>query len=211
MFFRQIPSGPMQNFSYIVADDKSKEAAIFDCGWDVEEMLQIAAKEKLKMKKIILTHSHFDHVQKLNELFDRTKAEIFAHEMEVDGIKKSAKTSLEIKNLKDNDTISIGSLKAKILHTPGHSVGAMCILIENKLITGDTLFVNAIGRVDLPGGDALKLFESLQKIKKLDDSVEIYPGHDYGNIPFDTLGNQKKTNPYLKPDKKEDFLRLFSY
>ena len=201
----------MQNFSYIVADDKSKEAAIFDCGWDIEGMLQIAAKEKLKIKKIIITHSHFDHVQKLNELFDRTKAEIFAHEMEVDDIKKSAKTSLEIRKLKDSDTIKIGSINAKIIHTPGHSVGAMCILIENKLITGDTLFVDAIGRVDLPGGDVLKLFESLQKIKKLDDSVEIYPGHDYGNIPFDTLGNQKKTNPYLKPNKKEDFLRLFSY
>ena len=209
MIFKQIAVGPMQNFSYIVGDAKTKEGAIFDCGWEADKLLEIAKEEKLKITKIILTHSHYDHVQRLDEIHDKTGAEIFAYEIEIEDIKRSAKSSLEIKPLKENDIIHIGAIEGKIFHTPGHSKGAMCILLGKKLITGDTLFVNAMGRVDLPGSNPLEMFESLQKLKKLDDEIEIYPGHDYGDIPCDTLKNQKKTNPYLKPDTKEKFMSLF--
>ncbi len=82
------------------------------------------------------------------------------------------------------------------------------MLVENKLLTGDTLFVNAIGRTDLAGGDSIKLFESLQKLKKLNDNVKIYPGHDYGEVPFSTIGNEKRNNPYFKCDTKEQFLNF---
>ena len=110
--------------------------------------------------------------------------------------------------LKNNDEIKVGNIKIKVMHTPGHTPGAICLLVENKLITGDTLFVNAIGRTDLAGGDAMKLFESLQKLKKLGDDVEVYPGHDYGEIPFSTIGGEKKTNPYFMCETKEQFLNL---
>ena len=85
------------------------------------------------------------------------------------------------------------------------------LLFENKLITGDTLFVNAIGRTDLPGGDAPALFDSLQKLKKLDEKIEVYPGHDYGDIPVSTIGREKKNNPYLMCKSKEEFLRMVGY
>ena len=99
-------------------------------------------------------------------------------------------------------------IKIKIIHTPGHTPGAICLLVENRLLTGDTLFVNAIGRTDLAGGDAIKLFESLQKLKKLNDNIEIYPGHDYGSTPSSTIWNEKKNNPYFKCRTKEEFLSL---
>ena len=212
MIFRQIPVGPMQNFIYIVVDEKTKEAAVIDAGWDSEKIIQIAEKEKLKIKKIILTHSHFDHVQQVSELADKTNADVYFHELESEeikkfGIKKIASLGSNF-FLKDNDEIKVGKIKVKVIHTPGHTPGAICLLFDNKLITGDTLFVGAIGRTDLPGGDAIKLFESLQKLKKLDDKIEIYPGHDYGKTPFSTIGNEKKNNPYFMCKKKEEFLRL---
>lgn len=209
MIFRQIHAGPMQNFSYIIGDEKSKEAAVVDAGWEIDKLINAAKKEKLEIKKIILTHSHYDHIQKADELASKTNAAVYFHEGDSDEIKKLIKNpNIKIHKLKNNDEITIGKIKIKIMHTPGHSPGAICLLAENKLITGDTLFVNAIGRTDLPGGDPLQLFSSLQKLKKLDDGIEVYPGHDYGEIPFSTIGGEKKTNPYFKCESKEQFLNL---
>ena len=199
----------MQNFSYIIGDEKTKEAAVVDAGWEIDKLIDISNKEKLKIKKIILTHSHYDHVQKVNELAEKTKAAVYFHELEFNEIKKIIKNpAIKIIKLKNNDEIKIGKIKIKVIHTPGHTPGSICLLFDNKLITGDTLFVGAIGRTDLPGGDTIKLFESLQKLKKLDDKIEIYPGHDYGETPFSTIGDEKKNNPYLMCKTKEEFLKL---
>jgi len=212
MIFHQIAAGPMQNFIYIIGDKKTNEAAVIDAGWDADEIIEIANNEKLKINKIILTHSHYDHIQRVDELTAKTQADIYFHEFEEDVIKKHIKNdSARIIKLKDNGEIKAGNIKIKVIHTPGHTPGAICLLFENKLITGDTLFVGAIGRTDLPGGDAIKLFESLQKLKKLDDKTEIYPGHDYGETKFSTIGNEKKQNPYFMCRTKEEFLRLVGY
>ncbi len=209
MFFKQLKVGPMQNFSYIIGDENSKEAAVVDAGWEIDKLIETAKKENFQIKKIILTHFHYDHVQKVDELASKTNAVVYFHEDDYNEIKKSLKNpNIKIVKLKNNDEIKVGSVKIKVLHTPGHTHGAICILAENKLLTGDTLFVNAIGRTDLTGGDSLKLFESLQKLKKLNDEIEVYPGHDYGDIPFSTIGNEKKNNPYFKCETKEQFLNL---
>jgi len=202
----------MQNFSYIIGDEKSKEAAVIDAGWEADKLIGLADNEKLKIKKIILTHSHYDHVQKIDELASKTGAEVFFHEDDFNEIKKLIKNSnIKIHKLKNNDEIKIGSIKIKVIHTPGHSPGAICLFFENKLLTGDTLFVNAIGRVDLPGSSAIQMFESLQKLKKLKDDIEVYPGHDYGDVPSSTIGNEKKSNPYFKCNTKEQFLNLLGW
>ena len=211
MIFKQISVGPMQNFVYIIGDEKTKEAVVIDAGWNIDEIIEAANKEKLKITKIILTHYHYDHVQRVNELIDKTNAEVYFHEDEEQSLKAAVKSKTKIIKLKDNDTINIGKLKIKVIHTPGHTPGSICLLVENKLLTGDTLFVNAIGRTDLPGGDALKLFESLQKLKKLEDNVEIYPGHDYGTTKFSTIGNEKKNNPYFRCKTKEEFMRFIGH
>ena len=209
MIFRQIPIGPMQNFSYIIGDEKTKEAAVVDAGWEADKLIEICNKEKLKITKIILTHSHYDHVQKVDELASKANAAVYFHEDDSSEIKKVIKNpNVKITKLKNNDEIKVGKIEIKVIHTPGHSPGAICLLADKKLLTGDTLFVNAIGRTDLPGGDSIKLFESLQKLKKLDDNIEIYPGHDYGEVPFSTIGGEKKTNPYFMCNTKEQFLNL---
>ena len=199
----------MQNFNYIVGDENSKEAAAVDAGWDIDKIIDISKKENLQIKKIILTHSHYDHTQKVSELAEKTNAAVYFHEDDYNEIKKAIRNpAIKIIKLKNNDEINIGNIKIKVIHTPGHTPGAICLLVENKLLTGDTLFVNAIGRTDLAGGDSLRLFESLQKLKKLNDNVEVYPGHDYGEISFSTIGNEKKNNPYFKCDTKEQFLNF---
>ena len=209
MLLNQVRVGPMQNFSYIIGDEKSKEAAVVDAGWEAGELISIAGNEKLKIKKIILTHSHYDHAQKADELASKTNADIYFHENDSNEIRRVIKNpDIAIHKLKNNDEIKVGNIKIKVIHTPGHTPGGICLLAGNKLLTGDTLFVNAIGRVDLPGGDAVKLFESLQRLKKLSDDVEIYPGHDYGDVPFSTMKGEKKTNPYLMCNTKEQFLNL---
>lgn len=199
----------MQNFVYLIGDENTKEAAVVDAGWDADAIIGIANKEKLKITKIILTHYHYDHAQKADELADKTNAGIYFHEDEGQFLKTTIKNaSIKSNKLKGNDEINIGKIKIKIIHTPGHTAGSICLLFENRLITGDTLFVGAVGRTDLPGGDAVKLFESLQKLKKLDDKVEIYPGHDYGETPFSTIGDEKKNNPYFRCRTKDEFLSL---
>lgn len=210
MFFKQIRVGPMQNFSYIIGDEESNEAAVIDAGWEIENLIGVAGKEKLKINKIVLTHSHYDHVQKVDDLAAKTQAIVYFHELESDSIKKFIKNDIKVIKLKDNDEIKIGNLKIKVIHTSGHTPGAICLLAENKLMTGDTLFVNAIGRTDLPGGNPINLFESLQKLKRLDDNTEVYPGHDYGEVPFSTIGSEKKTNPYFMCRTKKEFFELMS-
>ena len=202
----------MQNFVYVIGDESSKEAAVVDAGWDADKIIKIAEKEKLKINKIILTHSHFDHTQRVGELVDKTKADVYFHELEFNEIKKYFKTnSSQIIKLKDNDELKVGKMKIRIIHTPGHTPGSMCLFFDDNLITGDTLFVGAIGRTDLPGGNPIKLFESLQKLKKLDDKTKIYPGHDYGETPFSTIGGEKKNNPYFMCRTKEEFLNLMGH
>lgn len=198
----------MQNFVYLVGDEGRNEAAVVDAGWDIDKIIEAAGDKKLQITKIILTHYHYDHVQKISELFDKTKATVYFHEDEFANLNDLFKNKENIAILKDDDEIKVGKIKIKVIHSPGHTKGSICLLLEDKLITGDTLFVGAIGRTDLPGGDAIKLFESLQKLKRLGDKVEVYPGHDYGATKFSTIGKEKKQNPYFMCRTKEEFLKL---
>lgn len=209
MLFKQIKAGPMQNFSYIIGDETAKEAAVVDAGWEINKLIEICNKANFKINKIILTHSHYDHIRKVDELASETGAEVYFHELEYGAIKKSIKNpNIKIHKLKNSGEVNVGNTKIRAIHTPGHTPGAICLLVGNKLLTGDTLFVNSIGRTDLAGGDSLKLFESIQKLKKLNDNIEVYPGHDYGDAPSSTIGDEKRNNPYFRCGTKEEFLNL---
>ena len=193
----------MQNFSYIIGDEKTKEAAVVDPGWQTNKILDIAKKHKLNINKILMTHAHYDHANRAGDMADATGATVYVHEEEADEIKKLGINKIKIIN--DSDEINIGKIKVKVLHTPGHTPGSVCFLINNKkLISGDTLFVEAIGRVDL-GGDIEKMYNSLQKLKKLNENIEVYPGHDYGSKQNSTIAYEKKNNPYMKASKEEFF------
>jgi glyoxylase-like metal-dependent hydrolase (beta-lactamase superfamily II) len=113
--------------------------------------------------------------------------------------------------VKDGDVIEIGSLKANFIHTPGHCPDHISILVEDKLLTGDTLFVGECGRTDLPGGNPSDMYESLfHKILRLEDSIEVYPGHDYGSKPYSTIGYERENNYTLKPRTREEFVRFMA-
>jgi len=200
MIVKQIPVGSMANFTYVIADEKSKLAAVIDPSWDLEKVLNALKTNELKVKYIINTHTHFDHVLGNEQLAALTDAEIIMH--------KNSQLDKDIA-VDDGDTIDLGNISMKVMYTPGHSKDSICLLAENKLFTGDTLFVGSCGRVDLPGGSASELYDSLfGKLVKLDDRIEVYPGHDYGSKPFSTLGDEKKTNHVLKPRTKEEFLQF---
>jgi hydroxyacylglutathione hydrolase len=194
MIFEQIPVGQMQNFSYLIGD--SKEAAITDPGWDIDKILEIAKKHDLEIKYILVTHSHYDHINEIKNISDFTSATVYVHEEDAEDI--IDKGVDKIKTVKEGDEIKVGKLIIKVLHTPGHTPGSVCFLVENKLITGDTLFVENIGRTDLPGGDPKVITESLKRLKKLDGNIELYPGHDYGSIRHSTIGHEKRNNPYMR-------------
>jgi hydroxyacylglutathione hydrolase len=198
MIFRQVAVGTFQNFAYIIGDEETKAAAIVDPAWEVDKLLKTCADLDLKVKYVINTHSHHDHVEGNELVAQRTGAKIIMHE--------KSRLGMDI-SVKDGDTIEIGSLKAKVIHTPGHCPDHICILVQDKLLTGDTLFVGECGRTDLAGGNPRDMYESLfHKILPLQDSIEVYPGHDYGSKPHSTIGHERENNYTLKPRTREEFV-----
>ena len=190
----------MENFSYIIGDDKTHLGVIIDPGFDTEKILNKAVQMKLTIKYLIDTHEHPDHISGNMDLSEKTGAKIVAH--------KDAKIKKDLA-VKDEEIISVGETNIKVLHTPGHSPGSICLLVDNKLITGDTLFVGECGRIDLPGGNAEDLYHSFfDKILNISDNVEVYPGHDYGLKPFSSIGFERKHNYVLRPRTKEEFVRF---
>ncbi len=203
MIIEQVPVGPMKNFSYVIGCDKANEGAIIDTGWDIEDLFFTARKFGLKISTIIQTHAHYDHIQHLSEALEKARARVLIHEQEPFDI---AKVTKDFKKIKDNDEVILGALKLKFLHTPGHTPGSMCILVENNLFTGDTLFVEGCGRVDLPGGNPEQMWHSLERLKQLPDNIKVYPGHDYGSVPSSTIGHEKKHNRFMKSSTPQEFL-----
>ena len=202
MIFEQIEVGNMQNFSYIIGDEESKECAVIDAGWEAEKLVEIAKNKGLEIKYILLTHNHYDHINSLPKLFELTNAKIIVHENDANAIEN---LGIPYKTVKAGDKITVGKLKIKVLHTPGHTPGSVCFIVENKIFTGDMLFVEAIGRVDLAGGNIEDMYNSLQKLKELDNEIEVCPGHDYGSKKRSTIAYEKENNAYMKASKEEFF------
>ncbi len=208
MYFKQIPVGTMRNFSYLFGCLTSREAAIVDPAFDVEKILHQACADGYRVTTIFATHSHYDHIGELGKIVEETRAKIVAHRLEADQV---GMNSLSVDRIvEDKDEIKIGQVNVRIIHTPGQTPGGICLLLdEKKLITGDTLFVGDCGRVDLPGGSAKDLYESIQyKLKSLDRGVEVYPGHHYGERPFSTIGEEIKSNPAMTCKSIEEFRAL---
>jgi glyoxylase-like metal-dependent hydrolase (beta-lactamase superfamily II) len=199
----QIEVGQMANFTYIIADNESGDAAIIDPSWDLDKIFQALKKNGWHAKYVINTHSHFDHVLGNEQVAEVTAAKIVQH--------KNSQLRKDVA-VSDGDAIEIGSIRLGVLHTPGHSRDSMCLLIDDGfLFTGDTLFVGSCGRVDLPGSDAQEMYYSLfDRLAKLDENLVVYPGHNYGLTPTSTIGHEKKTNYVLQPRSKQEFLKFMT-
>jgi len=219
MILAQEIIGPMMNFMYLIGCSATKEAAVVDPAWDIPAILKRARDSELEIKHILMTHAHPDHMNGLEQMLKDTNAMIYLHRNEVSYMQECGNAtgiptafmqnrSENVRIVDDGDTSRIGDLSIQFLHTPGHTPGSQCFLIEGNLFTGDTLFIDACGRVDMPGGDAEKMWHSLnKKLYSLDDSIVIYPGHHYGDRKTSTIGEQKETNPFMSFTSLEEFKR----
>jgi hydroxyacylglutathione hydrolase len=203
LYLKQIEIGPLRNFVYLIGDKEGKECAVVDPAWDVPLILREAEKDGMTISKILITHGHPDHTNGIEEILGKTKAKVYIQKKEAEWL---AWKNSDIVKLESGDSLEIGKIRLKTIHTPGHTPGSQCFLLENALVSGDVLFVDSCGRVDLPGGDPKAMYESLMKLKSLEDETILYPGHNYGETPTSTLESQKKNNPYLRFASLESFL-----
>lgn len=198
------------NFSYVVYDVTTKNAAIVDPCGDLEKVLQVVGEAGLDLVGVLLTHTHHDHFDKLDELLRQYALPVHVHKLGL----QSVVAPSPLYGVRDRETLVLGSSQVLVLHTPGHSEDSVCFVVEAaaaedgvaKVITGDTLFVEGCGRTNKDGVQAL--YNSLIRLKALPANCEVYPGHDYGSVPVSTIAHEKEFNRYLRAADFETFKKL---
>ena len=198
--------GSMENFIYLISDKKTKQAAVVDPAWEVPEILALAKQKGVVITDILLTHSHFDHINGVEGILTKHDAQL--HLLKEEALfwgESLVQPSLH----HGGDSIVIGGnsdSKIKILHTPGHTPGSACYHIDDHLITGDTMFVFGCGRCDLQGGDPNVMYHTLNKLGKMPGDTIILPGHNYAVKTTATMQEQCESNPFMFFDKADDFV-----
>jgi glyoxylase-like metal-dependent hydrolase (beta-lactamase superfamily II) len=219
IWFRQVLAGPMQNFVYLVGDPGTREAVIVDAAWDIGALVDLAGKEGYRITHALVTHSHPDHVggrfggmeiQGIAELLERQPVKVVIHKTEADFLKRlTGASDSDLVRSDAGDVIRLGDVDITLLHTPGHTPGSQCFLVDKRLVSGDTLFIGACGRVDLPGSDPEAMYRSLNEtLLRVDDDVVLYPGHHYADRPSSTMGEEKRENAFLRFRSVQEFLRF---
>ena len=209
MYIKQYQMSDFVVFSYLVGCQKTKEAVIIDPAGDVEIILDDAAKHDFRITNIINTHGHIDHIMGNADLKEKTNATIIIHEADAHFMTAHSSYKLMMYDaqpspspdilVKDGDTINFGEEELRVIHTPGHSPGSMCLYAKGYIFTGDTLFVEGVGRTDLPGGSWPMLLHSIaKKLFSLPDETVVFPGHNYGYRPTSTIGDEKRNNPFVE-------------
>lgn len=203
MIIKCIPTGMLSSNCYILGD--GDEGVIIDSGADKRDIIKVVGDTGQKIKHIILTHAHLDHICSVNEVREELDAKVLIHKADADALKDNfqngsvlfglSKTFREADVLLNHgDVISVGSLNLEVIHTPGHTPGGICIKVEDCVFTGDTLFKCSIGRTDLGNGNYEHIIDSIQnRIMKFDEKVVIYPGHGGSS----TIGYEKRYNPFI--------------
>lgn len=198
MFIKVIPAGPLQTNCYLVMDDETKEAIVVDPGQDPNLIIREIEKLNCIVKSILLTHAHLDHDGGVVEVKDKYNVPVYMHKEEEKYMNLDnfvyGKLPKIYDFIEDGDILKVGNKDIKCIHTPGHTKGGICFLIEDKLFSGDTLFQGSIGRADFIGGDFNELIKSInEKLLILENNVEVYPGHG----PKSTIIFEKMRNPFL--------------
>ncbi len=205
MILLRLIVGPLQVNCFIVADEKTREAVVIDPGDDAGDILKLINENELKVKYIVNTHGHFDHIGANKAVKEATGAELLIHEADaplmasaaghasVFGM-KSVSSPPPDRFVKDGDVITAGEIALKVVHMPGHSQGGICLLTQGVAFTGDSLFAGSIGRTDFPGGDLKTLLRSIKKnLLTLPDDTKVFSGHG----PASTIGDERNENPFL--------------
>jgi glyoxylase-like metal-dependent hydrolase (beta-lactamase superfamily II) len=208
MDIKQIRLAKMATFCYLIGDRKSKTCALIDPAFETDRILEKAKENGYRITHIINTHAHSDHTAGNGAIKAATGAAICIHELDARRLEKFLnKTFSRMLGgkasprpdvlLKDNDIINVGEIHLNVIHTPGHTAGGICLYAPGHIFTGDTLFVGAVGRTDLPGGSLKQLLSSIrEKIYTLPADTIVWPGHDYGPLPSSSVQQEKDTNPF---------------
>jgi glyoxylase-like metal-dependent hydrolase (beta-lactamase superfamily II) len=210
ILIRRLVIGAYVVNTYLVACPETFEGVVIDPAGEPEKIIRKVEKEKIRIKYILNTHGHADHVAANKNLRKYFSVPVLMHEAD-DRFFSDAEVRIRSERelglappdsadqtLKDGDTVSVGKLKIKVIHTPGHTPGSCCFFADGNLFTGDTLFVGSVGRSDLVGGSLNTLIQSLKnKLTVLPEDTVVWPGHDYGDSPTSTIGREMKENPYI--------------
>ncbi len=199
MIFEQINTGGDRNFAYLVADEELRVGLVVDPSFECDEILERIQAHGLTIRYVVNTHSHVDHIAGNGTLKKKTGAEVVMH--------SSAGAKHDV-SVKDGSVLKVGSLEVSVIHTPGHTFDSICLLVNGRLVTGDTLFVGKVGGTDYEDGARSEYTSLHEKLLVLPDDTEVWPGHDYGVRPRSTIGEEKKTNPFILRKSYEEFLEL---
>lgn len=223
LYFIQLAVGQMQNLAYLIGSRSTRECVIVDPAWSVDGLLDRAETDGMKVVGALVTHYHQDHVggsifgmdiEGIPRLLERHPCPVHVNTHEGDGtIDVTGASESDLVRHDASDDITLGQVRIRLIHTPGHTPGSQCFLVEDgagppRLVSGDTLFLDSCGRVDLPGANPEDMYRSLNDtLKALPDETVVYPGHIYSE-PSDTLGAQKQTNPFLRMSSLDQFLQM---
>jgi glyoxylase-like metal-dependent hydrolase (beta-lactamase superfamily II) len=222
LYLRQVLIGPMANYVYLIGDPETREAMVVDPAWDVQGILDILDEDDMKLTGALVTHYHPDHIggdlmghsiPGVPDLLEKRPVKIYMHKEEAPYVKTTlGLESSDFVAVDGETTVQVGKVPVRIIHTPGHTPGSLCFLVDGNLVSGDTLFIGACGRVDLPGASPEDLYYSLtQKLKKLPDETVLYPGHNYAADNTSTIGREKDSNVFMRFESVDDFLRMMGF
>jgi hydroxyacylglutathione hydrolase len=201
VYLRQIQVGPMENFVYLIGDREKGDCVMVDPAWEVDRLIDLAEGEGMQVVGGLVSHWHPDHTNQVEKLLERTKGKLHVNENEGELLKKMTGRT-DVVTRKGGDVLEVGNLKIRFVHTPGHTPGSQCFLVElpgeeGALVSGDTLFIGACGRTDFPGGSPEQMYQSLSDLKKLPDGTILLPGHNYADRPVSTIKDERETNPMM--------------
>jgi glyoxylase-like metal-dependent hydrolase (beta-lactamase superfamily II) len=231
LYFRQLLSGrdfargdqmarQMVNFVYLIGDRETGEAVVVDPAYGVADIVDQLAADDMRLVGALATHYHPDHVggtmggfsiEGVRELLDLVPVPVHVQADEHEWVAKvTGATDAELVSHRSGDVVMVGEIPIELIHTPGHTPGSQCFLVDNRLVAGDTLFLEGCGRTDLPGGDPRLLYESLtQKLAKVPDDAVLFPGHLYSAEPSATMGETRKWNYVFRPKTEQQWLAMF--
>jgi glyoxylase-like metal-dependent hydrolase (beta-lactamase superfamily II) len=221
IYFKQLELGPMQNYVYLLGDPITRDAAVVDAAWDIDAIVETAEADGYRITHDLVTHFHPDHlggafmghsVIGAAELVGRVPATVVIHKAELPFVHRiTGLSDSDVTAVEGGDDLMIGNLKVKLLHTPGHTPGSQCFLVDNAVVSGDTLFIGSCGRVDLPGSSPEDMYRSLHDVlATLPDDTVLFPGHNYADRPTSTIGEEKRTNMMLRFRNLKEFLGVMS-
>jgi hydroxyacylglutathione hydrolase len=214
LYLRQMELGPMQNFVYLIGDPETRECVAVDPAWEIDAILDQIASDDMRLTGVLVTHTHQDHVgghlfghdiPGIADLLGKAAAKIYVHKAEREFLKGFGSDLVKVEG---GESLDVGRMKITFVHTPGHTPGSQCFLVNGRLISGDTLFIRSCGRTDLLGSDPGEMYTSLtQRLGALPDETVVFPGHNYGGT-VTTIGDEKRHNPMMRFPSMTEFLRV---